>query len=174
MVDIAGHLGAALIVLSPFWLIRDRRVALTFIASGVPFGLLPDIDLWLKRVFPTVHHHGITHTILFVTLVSVVSAVVVKPILFDYLMGTRWLPTGKIERSIRFAFGAFWIASLSHLFMDMLASPDIKRYQPIEPFWPLYHQPVTIDVIYYGAFLWTWGLLATGIVLNIVLWWSQR
>jgi inner membrane protein len=174
MVDIAGHLGAALIVLSPIWLVRDRRVALTFIASGIPFGLLPDIDLWLKRVFPTVHHHGITHTILFVTLVSGASAVVLKPMLFDYLMNTRWLSTGKIEQSTRFMFGAFWIASLSHLVMDMLASPDIKRYEPIEPFWPLHYQPVTIDVIYYSAYLWTWGLLAAGIVLNLVLWWWQR
>jgi inner membrane protein len=174
MVDIAGHLGVALIVLSPLWFLHDRRVALTFIAIGVPFGLLPDIDLLLKQFIPTIHHHGITHTILFVTVVSGIATVVVVPPLFDASRETEWFPIDTIEHPYRVTFGTFWIASLSHLFMDMLASPDIKRYEPIEPFWPLFQQPVTIDLIYYSAFLFTWGLLIAGIVITLAFWWWHR
>jgi inner membrane protein len=152
----------------------DRRAALTFVVLGVPFGHLPDIDLWLKMVFPTFHHHGITHTILFVTLVSIVGTVIITPTVIDSLINSDWLSNNEIGQPYRFVFGAFWVASLSHLFMDMLASPDIKRYEPIEPFWPLYTQPVTIDVIYHSAFLWTWRLLIIGVALNLTLWWWQR
>ena len=171
MVDAAGHFGAALIVLSPIWFYYDSRAAATFVAFGLPFSQLPDIDIWLKAIIPTIHHHGITHTILFVTLVSLAGTVIITPTLLSTLKDTDRLPGDEINRPYRFTFSAFWVASLCHIGMDMVASPDVKRYQPVEPFWPLFHQPVTLDVIYYDAFVWNWGLLAVGTAITLGLWW---
>ncbi|WP_158237421.1 metal-dependent hydrolase [Halegenticoccus soli] len=167
MVDVAGHLGATLIALSPIWFLVDLRAAVTGILVGLPLGLLPDVDIWLKKVFPTIHHHGVTHTIVFVTLVSAVAALIVTPALLSLRKDTH---RNRIGRPYLFTFAISWVASLSHIFGDMLASPDIVRYQPVEPFWPLYHQPITVDVIYYNAFVWNAGLLAVGVVLNLALW----
>lgn len=33
---------------------------------------------------------------------------------------------------------------------------------------------VTIDLIYYSAFLFTWGLLIAGTVITLALWWWHR
>ena len=73
MVDVAGHLGMALIWLAPAWFFIDSgKTAGTFVGIGFWFGTLPDIDLYLQKVFRTVKHHGIVHTVLTVSLIALV------------------------------------------------------------------------------------------------------
>lgn len=49
MVDVTGHLGMALLWLAPAWFLLDcRKTAGTFVVSGVPFGMFPDVDLVLE------------------------------------------------------------------------------------------------------------------------------
>ncbi|MFC6824327.1 metal-dependent hydrolase [Halopelagius fulvigenes] len=168
MVDIIGHVGMALIWLAVGWFLYAERAALGFVALGVPFGLLPDTDLWLRRVFPTVHHHGITHTILFVSVAAVVIGAILARWVVPWLE-ERYVPAFEIGNRYAYAIGAVWVASLSHLFADMLSAPDIA--QPIEPFWPVIRQAVTLDVFYYNSPLVNWGLFVAGLVLTAVLWW---
>jgi membrane-bound metal-dependent hydrolase YbcI (DUF457 family) len=173
MVDVPGHLGLALLVASIAWFAYRRHAALTFVALAVPFGLLPDIDLYLRKIFPTVHHHGITHTIAFVTAVSVVVGAILAPTLIPYLRDRDWLSGDSIGNPYAFTIGALLLGGLSHLFGDMLSAPDIS--QPIEPFWPFLNQPITLDVIYYTSNLWNYGLLVAGLLVNLGLWaWSRQ
>lgn len=169
MVDVSGHLGMTLLMTTPIWLSYDRRTTLTFVAIALPFGMLPDIDLYLRRVLPTIHHHGITHTIVFVVVVSLVVGVFVAPTVLPYLRRRGWLPEGSIQNDYAFVVGAFAIGGLSHLFADMLSAPDIS--EPIEPFWPVTVQPISLDVFYYNAPLVNVGLLTIGIAAHLVLWW---
>lgn len=168
MVDIIGHIGMALIWLSVGWFLYGKRAALGFVALGVPFGLLPDSDLWLKKVLPTVHHHGITHTILFVSIAAVVIGAILGKWVVPWLED-NYVPASEIDNRYTYAIGAVWVASLSHLFADMLSAPDIA--QPIEPLWPLYQQSIGVDVLYYTSPLANWGLFLGGLVLTAVLWW---
>ena len=157
----------ALIWLSIGWVLYDRRAALGFVLLGVPFGLLPDSDLWLAKVFPTVTHHGITHTVLFVS----VAAVVVGAILGRWVvprLEERYVPASDVGGRYAYAIGAVWVAGLSHLFADMLSAPDIA--EPIEPFWPVYSAPIGLDVFYYTGMMANWGLLLIGLVLTAACW----
>lgn len=46
MVHLTGHLGMALLWLVPAWVLLDhRKTAGVFVASGVLFGMVPDVDL---------------------------------------------------------------------------------------------------------------------------------
>ena len=47
---------------------------------------------------------------------------------------------------------AFLLGGLSHITADMLSAPDIST--PIEPFWPFFDKPFSVDLIYYNDPLW--------------------
>lgn len=175
MVDVVGHLGMALIWLAPGWLVFDEsRTAATFVATSVWFGLLPDVDLYVSQVVPGVHHHGVFHTVVAVTLFAVVLGPLLGWILRDLLGGSKWFSWEATDRALAIGFIGVWVAGLSHLFADMLSAPDIS--QPIEPLWPLYDSSVVlVDVLYFSSFWATWGLLIVGLVVNVALWyWTRR
>ena len=173
MVDVLGHLGMALIWLAPAWFVIDwEKTAATFVGVGVWFGLLPDIDLYLRRVFPTVKHHGVVHTVLVVTLVAVVVGPIVGWILRRTVGDSAWFSPGATENAASFGFVMVWVAGLSHLFADMLSAPDIA--EAIEPLWPIYQQSLGIDLVWYNASWFNWGLLVAGIVLNVALYYVKR
>jgi inner membrane protein len=173
MVDVAGHLGMALIWLGVVWfVVSDRQSAIVFVLIGLPFGLLPDIDLYLRRVFPTIHHHGVVHTILVVSLVGIVTGVILARTLVPWLADRGYITSDAFDDAYSLAIGAVLFAGYSHLFADMLSAPDIS--QPIEPFWPLYLQPVSIDVFYYTGFWATWGLLGLGLLVQGILYAAER
>jgi hypothetical protein len=171
MVDVTGHLGLALIALSPIWIWTDERTALTFVALGLPFGMLPDVDLELRKLFSTVHHHGVTHTLVFVALVSLVTGVVAARTILPALRSRGYLSENSpaVRRPVGFATTALFVASAAHLFGDILSAPDIS--QPIEPLWPLVQGSVGIDVVYYDSNPVNYGLFLAGILLNVGLWW---
>jgi hypothetical protein len=62
---------------------------------------------------------------------------------------------------------AVLVGGLSHLFADVLSSPDIS--QPLEPFWPVYPEPVIVDLIWYNAPLWNVGLLVATLLGHLLL-----
>nr|WP_229504767.1 metal-dependent hydrolase [Natrinema versiforme] len=83
MVDVTGHLGMALLFAAPAWTVWGRRGALGFAAFALVTAMLPDTDLALRHVLP-VTHHGVTHTVLFVVLLSVLAGAVAARYLTDW------------------------------------------------------------------------------------------
>jgi hypothetical protein len=173
MVDVLGHLGMALIWLAPSWLfIRDERTALTVIAVGFWFGMLPDIDLVLSRI-TGIHHHGVFHTVLF----AGVAAVTVGPLLGLAMRrvfgGTDWFSDRAVERAVPLGVVIVFVTSVAHVFADMLSAPDASTR--IEPLWPLVKGPVVyMDVLYYKSFWATIALFAGGLAANAVFWYLGR
>lgn len=169
MVKLMGHLGMALLWAAPAWFLWDGRETLVFVALVLSTAMLPDVDLVLTEVLP-VTHHGITHTVLFVLVASLVAGAVVESTararLASLLRSHRGdpLPGGTL---FLFVASGFFLGGLSHLFTDMLSAPDIAP--PLEPFWPLIDKPWSLDLIYYSAFRWNVGLLALGIALHVVV-----
>lgn len=168
MVDVTGHLGMALLWLAPAWFLLDyRKTAWTFVVSGVLFGMLPDIDLVLEGIFPTVKHHGVFHTILAVTLIAAVIGPVVGKVVEAIAGGTDWLSPEAAARSVRFGFLAVWIPGLAHVFADMLSAPDLA--DSIEPLWPIYQGSIGVDLVWYNNPVVNLGLLVAGVVVNVGL-----
>ena len=168
MVDVSGHLGMALLFAAPAWIVWGRRGALGFTAFTLATAMLPDVDLVLEEFLPIVHH-GVTHTVLFVALVSLVSGAVAARWLTDRFNANPWIRSTAITRETVFVFatGGLLTGGVSHLFADVLSAPDIAA--PLSPFWPFYTEPVIVDVIYYGSPIWNFGLLAVGSSIHFVL-----
>lgn len=162
MVDIVGHLGMALLWLSVGWIASDRRAALGFVALGLPFGLLPDADRWLSGAFAGVKHHGVVHTVLFVSVTAVVAGAVLARWVVPRLEA-QFVPAIGIGNRYVYAIGAAWVGGLAHLSADILSAPDVA--DAIEPFWPLSPRPLGIDVVYYNDPVVNWGLFVGGVVL---------
>lgn len=167
MVDVMGHVAMGLLWAAPVWFLWSRRVSLAFLGIVAGAALLPDVDLWIEKLAPAViHHHGITHTVVFVAVLSLAVGAVVatqrRPL-------DRWLWREPVRprTSSGFVSVAVLIGGLSHLFADVLSSPDIS--QPLEPFWPVYPEPVIVDLIWYNAPLWNVGLLAVTLLLHLLL-----
>ena len=170
MVDAIGHLGMALIWVASIWFVVDTdRAAGVLVATGFWFGLLPDVDVYLSNLFQDIHHHGVVHTLLAVTLMAVVLGPALGWTLKAALGDSRWFPRDATRSAYSLGFATVWIALLSHIFADMLSAPDIASR--IEPLWPLYNGPIVlVDVFWYNSPYVNWGLLLGGIVLNGVLW----
>jgi len=157
-----------LLWLAPSWLLfEEGKTAVTFVVSGLPFGMGPDLDLLFSRLFRTIRHHGISHTILVVTVLAALVGPVVGTVLERLVGGSDWFSLESTRESYRFGFVAVWIAGLSHIFADMLSAPDIA--QAVEPFWPLYFESIGVDLVWYNATWFNWGLLVAGILVNAAL-----
>jgi membrane-bound metal-dependent hydrolase YbcI (DUF457 family) len=78
-----------------------------YLAAGALAGALPDADALffpLARRFPILRHHGITHSILGVTIIALVGGVVFAPLLAP---GNPWV-----------YFLVMWLGGLSHILED--------------------------------------------------------
>lgn len=168
MVDVTGHFGMALLFAAPAWMLWGRRASIGFTGFALVTAMLPDSDLALRHVFP-VTHHGVTHTFIFVILMSILTGAVAARYLTDWFNAHRRIRSTTItaETVFVFATAGLTIGGTSHLFADVLSAPDIAA--PLSPFWPLYSKPVIVDVIYYGSPFWNYGLLAVGIGLHLAL-----
>lgn len=167
MVDVMGHIAFGLLFALPAWFLWTGRASVAFIALTTTTAMLPDVDLVLSTLFPTaIHHHGVTHTILFVVCVSVVVGVAVAALFGDRI--DRWTRGERFDRTSMVAFvtGAFMLGGLSHLVADMLSAPDIAP--PVNPFWPLFAKPWSVDVLWYNS-VWINGVFLTGILLTHVV-----
>lgn len=168
MVDIMGHIAMGLLWASPAWFFWRTRVSIVFIGFTTIAALFPDIDIWFRTLFPgVVHHHGVLHTVVFVVLSSLVVGALVAVTLARPI--DRWLGSDRFDARDLFVFaaGAMLLGGLSHLFTDMLSAPDIA--QPIEPFWPVYQKPWSVDLIWYNSPWWNAGLLTVAVLLHLGL-----
>ena len=170
MVDVLGHLGMALIWLAPAWyFIDNRKTAAAVVAAGFWFGMIPDVDLVLSNWFAGIHHHGVFHTIVVVTVLAAIIGPVLGWVLRTAGSDEDWFSDVAEANALKLGFITVWVAGLSHLFADMLSAPDVASR--IEPFWPLYNGSVVlIDVLWYKSWWATWGLLILGIAVNVVAW----
>jgi len=169
MVDVLGHFGMALLWLSPSWVVIGReRTAATFVAVGVWFGMLPDVDLVFSAL-SGIHHHGVFHTVLFVTVAAVTLGPLLGRAMKRVMGGTDWFSVRTESRAYLLGVAAVWVPSLSHVVADMLSAPDLSTR--IEPLWPLVDGPLLyIDVLYYESFWATTALFAGGLTANAVFW----
>jgi hypothetical protein len=168
MVDIMGHIAFGLLFAVPAWFLWDDRASVVFIGLAVVASLLPDIDLWLSRWFPdAVHHHGVTHTVLFVTVSSVVVGGVLAGLFSSQI--DDWIGSEQFDTRSLFIFltVGFLAGGLSHVFADILSAPDLST--AIEPFWPVYNQPLGIDLVWYNAAWINVGFLSVMVVTHVVL-----
>lgn len=168
MVDIMGHVAMGLLFATPAWFVWTKRVSAVFVAITAVAALFPDVDLWFSRLFPgVVHHHGVFHTVVFVTIVSVVVGALVAATLVSQV--DRLVGFDRFDRGSLFAFagGALFLGGISHLFADSLSAPDIAS--PIEPFWPFFDKPWSVDLIWYNSPWWNVGLLTVAVLLNLGL-----
>lgn len=158
----------ALLFATPAWMIWGRRGALGFTAFALLTAMLPDADLVLQHVLP-ITHHGVTHTFVFVILVSVLAGVVAARRLTDWLNANGRIRSTTITSGTVFVFATagLTVGGVSHLFADLLSAPDIAA--PLSPFWPFYSEPVIIDVIYYDSPFWNFGLITVGVLLHLLL-----
>lgn len=169
MVQVAGHLGMALLFSTPAWLVWGRRTSVTFVGFCLVTAMLPDLDLVLQDVVPGVYHHGVTHTVAFVVVAGVAGGALAAVWLTPYLERYRRIRSGVIPRSTVFAFaaGGFVLGGLSHVFADLLSAPDIAA--PLKPLWPVYSESVIFDVVAYDSFAWNEGLLLAAVALHVAL-----
>ena len=173
MVDVVGHLGMALIWLASVWfVIASKKTAVTFVGVGFWFGMLPDIDLYLRRITGTIKHHGVVHTVLAVSIIALVIGPIVGWLLKRTIGGSEWFVPEAADRATPFGFMMVWIAGLSHIFADILSAPDVS--EAIEPLWPLYQQSLGIDLVWYNNSWFNWGLFLLGLGLNAAFYYRSR
>ncbi|MCO8256224.1 metal-dependent hydrolase [Haladaptatus sp. AB618] len=174
MVDVSGHFAMALLFAAPAWFLWGRRASLAFGAFTLVTAMLPDSDLLLRHVIPGVHHHGVTHTILFVTVFSVVAGALAAYLLTSHFEASRWVRSDDIGEKAVFAFATvgFLTGGMSHLFADLLSAPDIAP--PLKPLWPVYAKPIIVDVIYYDSPIWNFGLLGVALAAHYALYRHER
>lgn len=173
MVDVSGHFAMALLFAAPTWFVWGRQGSLTFAGFTAVTAMLPDIDLLLRHVLP-IDHHGITHTVVFVAVVSTLGGAVAARTLTPVLNEHTWVHSDSISRATVFVFttSAFLLGGSSHIVADLLSAPDVAA--PLAPFWPLYVRPIVVDVIYYHSPIWNVGLLAVALVLHAALYRRER
>ena len=111
----SGHVAIALLFAAPAWFLRGRRGSLTFVGFSLLTAMLPDADLFLRRVVSTVKHHGVTHTVFFVLLASVVGFLVAG-FCTDRLNAHAWVHSESISRETTFMFAGsgFLVGGLAH------------------------------------------------------------
>lgn len=157
---------------APAWALWNRRASLAFVGFVLLTVMLPDVDLYL----PGVEHHGLTHTVLFVATVALVGGALVAPAAKPTLQ--RWWRRGERGSAspasvYPFVAGGFAIGGLSHLFIDMLSAGSGGN-PPLEPFWPFFSKPISIDFIYYSSFAWNGGLLVAALLIHLALYAVER
>ena len=167
MVDVLGHVAMGLLWAVPAWFLWEKRTSLAFIGLVLLTVMLPDVDLYL----PGIVHHGVTHTVLFVSLTALLGGAMVTtvatPVFRRLLRRSRddSVSTGTIYG---FVVSGLLLGGLSHLFIDMLSAGSGGN-PPLEPFWPVFTRSFSIDFIYYSSFRWNGGLLLVALLVHATL-----
>ncbi|MCI4347111.1 MAG: metal-dependent hydrolase [Thermoplasmata archaeon] len=100
---------------------------LQYIAAGALAGGLPDADALLfplARRFPLLRHHGITHSILGVTIIAAAGAFIV-PIVLASVLGSAFA-----AGSTLLYFLAMEAGGLSHVFLDGFTHFSVPPFAP--------------------------------------------
>lgn len=156
-----GHVGMALLVVSPAALLLDRkRRYLPMAGLALVTALLPDADTTL----PLTHHHGGMHTFVFVFSASLAVGLAFAFVSLNVLWLARridGLPSFRPQASFALGFGGSFAGLGSHLVADMLPVPIDGN--PVKPLWPVLDAEVALGLMHPGDPAWNWGLLAAGI-----------
>lgn len=171
MVDQLGHAAMALFWSVPAWFLWDRAVSVAFAGTALLTSQLPDVDLYV----PGLAHHGITHTVPFVLLASLLGAALVTA-LFERRVRRWWrVREGTdLSRTTLYAFvaSALLVGGLSHLFVDLLSTPATGR--PLQPFWPFFEKPFSVSPIErFSAPKWNIGPLIIALAVHLALYLSD-
>jgi membrane-bound metal-dependent hydrolase YbcI (DUF457 family) len=151
MPELLGHLAMGLLFALPAWMLWDGRTAASFVLFVLATSKLPDVDLVLQGLGLPVQHHGVFHTVLFVSLFSVLAGAVAVALFRPVIR--RWCGLGEGEAVhsgtvYLFVTGGLVLGGVSHLVADMLAADG---YQPIEPFWPIVQETYPVHAIHYSS-----------------------
>lgn len=162
-----GHVGMALLFVAPVAFLLDRKgryppVAVLALATA----LLPDVD---GRI-PFSHHHGGPHTLLF----ALSASVAVGLALAFASANVSWVarrvdgvPAFRPRAAFALGFAGAAAGLGSHLFADLLMIPIADN--PVEPFWPFSQRTVALGLMHPGDPAWNYGLLAAGIVAQVLV-----
>lgn len=144
-----GHLGLALIVASPLAFlvgaVQGVEWSLVVFGSALLVDRIPDIDQRL----PFVSHRGVTHTLIFGIMVSMVLASAVS-ILIAIPHHSGPLNEGTLNFITRspmafaIVFGGGTSGFLAHLFGDVLT--EAYDYT-VNPFWPVSRRAITYGLV---------------------------
>lgn len=156
-------MGMALLFAAPAWFaFHGARTKVAYVLLAASMGMFPDSDLlWMRYFF--IEHHGLTHSFLFLIPAALVLGAIVTGVYLAYRDGDRpgaWAVYG-------FVVLALFTGMLSHVFADVLTSPDIAP--PIKPLYPLVKTSFVLDAAYVKSNLWNLGTLALGIVVQLGL-----
>jgi membrane-bound metal-dependent hydrolase YbcI (DUF457 family) len=157
-----GHVGLALLLVAPAVLLLDRKREYSAVAAlALATSLLPDADTTL----PLTHHHGGTHTLLFVVSASLAVGLALAFVSVNVSWLSRRIdsvPAFRPRSSFALGVGGSFVGLGSHLLADLLVIP--VENNPVKPLWPLSEREVALGLIHPGDPAWNWGLLAAGIV----------
>lgn len=167
-VQLAGHVGMALLLVSPVWFKLATRESVGIAILATMTAMLPDSDL-VARHFIDIQHHGIFHTVFFVVPVCFVLALVVTWFYETY----GWQYVDRENRpaprtALWVSFGAFLVGGFAHLVGDALTSPDVAP--AIQPFYPLSDWTMSVDIFWVYNPVVNLGTLALAIAVHVALW----
>jgi len=168
MVDVMGHIAFGLLFAVPAWFLWSGRASAAFVGMAAVTAILPDMDVWLSKFFPnSVHHHGVTHTVVFVVLGGLVLAGIVTVLLRGPI--DDWVESKRFDTWSLYGFSltAILVGGLSHIFADLLSAPDIST--PIEPFWPFFDKWWSVDLVWYNARWINLGFLTVMVLVHLGL-----
>lgn len=151
-----GHVGMALIFASPVWFVYRPAASVLFTALAVVAGVAPDSDIYLKAMVD-IAHHGITHTVTFVVGLAAAFGLAAAAIAVVQDRNPRAAGT--------FAAVAAVVGAGSHLFADLLTTPDVAP--PLKPFLPFSDQHVIVDVIYVYSDVWNLFPFIVGLLAHV-------
>ncbi|MFC7203206.1 metal-dependent hydrolase [Haloferax namakaokahaiae] len=168
MVDNLGHAAFGLLFALPAWFLWEARTSIAFVGLATIAAVVPDVDLFLAQLFPAeIHHHGVVHTVLFITISSAILAGVLAVVFDDQIESLLRNDRFDSAGLFGFLFGALLVGGLSHLVADMLSAPDIST--PIEPFWPFFDKPWSVDLVWYDAMWVNLGFFSVMVVTHLVV-----
>lgn len=146
---------------------RLGRTSLSFVAFVLATSNLPDVDLTVRALGLPVHHHGVTHTVVFVLGIAVVAGGLLTAVLSQILR--RWWHATEgedVNEETIYAFvtGGLALGGLGHLLADVLAR---DWAEPVEPFWPFLQTAIEIGVVSYDSFWVNLGMLVVAVGVHV-------
>ncbi len=152
-----GHLGVALLLAAPAWLLFSQfKAGLAFSALAALTAMFPDLDLYVMR-YLFIEHHGLSHSLVFLVPAALVLGAIVAG---GYLVVSD--DNHPALTVYAFATVALFTGMLAHLVGDVLTSPDVAP--PIKPLYPIVEQRFVLDAAFVKSNLWNLGPFALGVV----------
>lgn len=121
----------------PTWVDHDYSL------FAVSAAILPDIDIPLKMVI----HPGVTHTLVFAVGARLVGSSLITSsfLVYQHITG-RYLGEPTSFQMSLITLGGLFIGMTSHVLVDVFTTlPGNER--PVEPLWPVWTVPVSIELL---------------------------